>query len=166
MKIECGRECPEPKSLPTFTMEGSGSSALMALRLIWHWTWQLSMRGFLYGAFYGVWFFIIGAMFGCVIGLMAGAVCGVLEGLIFAILYVVLERRGNSVKTFLSVVTWTAPFLTFVTCCCLMVGMSTPNHNLFSDEAASALFVALIPCSLAAFAAWQTARKMADWDFE
>jgi hypothetical protein len=162
MKIECGRDCPEPKSLY------EPNENMLSLRLIWHGVTQGMVRGFLYGALVGVWFWIIGAIYGCVIGAVAGLALGLLDGIVLAALMRRHQRELGTADGFVRRASHIMP--TFTLTVCLTLFCAVPLVNSLRDAGSVqwnvvgyALAIGVIPSCIAAFAAWQSVQKLWEW---
>ncbi|WP_348219897.1 hypothetical protein [Capsulimonas sp.] len=128
---------------------------------------QGAWRGLAYGAAYGIIGFWYGILCGGAYGLSMGAVVGLLNGVVISAINAIQSRRTVEERYFLRTVTRVSPVLTLIathlTLCIPRNGWA-PNFTL-SELTPNALFD-YIPSLVAAFAAWQAARKMGDWYFE
>ncbi|BDI29617.1 hypothetical protein CCAX7_16680 [Capsulimonas corticalis] len=129
---------------------------------------QGAVRGFLYGAAYGAIFcFLLGALFGCLYGLIAGMAAGLLNGVILSAINAIQRNTPREERYFLWTAVYTGPWVTFLSCYLIFrllisPGFDGPDHPWLEPN----FFYDLIPSLIAAFAAWQAARKMEDWYFE
>ncbi|MCW3059138.1 MAG: hypothetical protein JWQ02_959 [Capsulimonas sp.] len=128
---------------------------------------QGAWRGCAYGAVYGILGSWYGILCGGAYGLSIGAVVGLLNGVVISAINAIQSQRTVEERYFLRTVARVSPVLTLIAthlALCIPRNGWAPNFTL-SELTPNALFD-YIPSLIAAFAAWQAARKMGDWYFE
>ena len=123
---------------------------------------QGAWRGSLYGALYGgamvIYMAPIGWGYGGYYGLITGVAVGALDGLILVCLQKWRRQREIKSPKFITLATIAMPLVTFAA--------SDLVLRLLITETIIGLWYHEIPALIAAFAAWQAARKARDWYFE